>query len=319
MRPICIILAVTLVGCGTSDPCAKDPVSCGDAGADAGGLGSCIGVCVAPVPSGWYAGGTDLLWIGAAGATAPTCPMYFGGYNPGFVDGPPTVKCPMCACSPSSASCSLPSQLSANSSVCPGGSGAQQFDAPATWDGTCNATNAVPSANSLTVTPPPNPGGSCNPEPAGSIDIQGSTPALACAELTGLGLGTCADATMLCTFPKFDGFLTCIFANGSNVGACPDGWPTRHLLYLNSQACGCQCSQPIGESCTATVTAYEDSACSNPLGSVTVSSDQPQGCVNVTAGAAFGSKSSTPPVYTAGTCTPAASPTSGPLTLCCLP
>ena len=122
---------------------------------------------------------------------------------------------------------------------------------------------------------------------------------------------------MVCAFPKADGFLTCITNIGDQI--CPVGWPTRRLVYLNSQACGCQCESPVGDSCSATVTVYADGACSNALGSVMVSSDQPKACLDVIPGAAFGSKSSTPPDYKAGTCVPSKIDEGAPFTICCAP
>lgn len=311
----CLLLVLALSGCGASDPCSKDAASC----QDSGGAGSCTGVCVAPVPSGWNPDNTDLLWIGTPGATAPSCPsVYFAGADPGFADTAPTVVCAGCSCSPSAAACSLPSQLSASPGACPGGSGAQ-FDPPHAWDGTCDATRIVPAADSLTVAPPPDPAGYCNPESAGPADIQGPVPALVCAGVPGTFLGTCANPSQFCAFPKFDGFLTCIASTDDDAGPCPDGWPTRHVVYLSSGACGCQCGDPVGESCSTTVTVYGDGACSAPLGSVMVSSDQPQACVNVASGSTFRSKSATPPTYKAGTCAPSAAPAAAPVTFCCLP
>ncbi len=123
---------------------------------------------------------------------------------------------------------------------------------------------------------------------------------------------------MVCAYPKADGFLTCIVRLAPGDLECPAGWTEKHLVYENANACGCTCSAPSGESCSATVTVYGDDACSTALGSVSVSSDQSQACVGVAAGSAFGSKSSTPPVYKAGTCVP--SPTQNhPSTYCCLP
>jgi hypothetical protein len=123
---------------------------------------------------------------------------------------------------------------------------------------------------------------------------------------------------MICTYPKTAGFLTCIVTLSKTDVECPAGWPAKHLVWENDLACGCTCGAPTGDSCSATVTVYEDGACSKPLGSVMVSSNQSKGCVDVAAGSAFGSKSSTPPVYTAGTCAPSPTQTH-PQTFCCLP
>jgi len=307
---------IVCVACSSPDPCANDPSQCRDAGSDGpDGPGSCTGVCLPHAPSEWYA--ISLLWIGAPNATPPPCPSMLPGALPGFADTPPTVSCPSCACSPSIAGCDLPDQLTANASACPGGSGGQQFNAPPVWDGTCDAMGAISSASSLTVEPPTIPGGHCVPVTAGTISIQGATAAQVCNGTVHVAPGTCGDQSMVCAFPKADGFLTCITRLGDQQ--CPDGWPTRHLVFLNEQACGCQCQSPIGDSCSATVTVYVDSACSQSLGSVMVSSDQPKACVDVTPGSAFESKSSTPPVYHAGTCAPSAFNEGAHFTYCCMP
>jgi hypothetical protein len=322
MRSLSPFLALAFIGCGTPDPCAKDPALCQDAGHDAGqdsgsGPGTCSGVCAPAAPSGWFA--TSLLWVGATGDTAPSCPEVMPIPYPGFSDTPPTVDCPVCLCTPSSASCLLPDQLSANAGACPGGGpGVQQFNASAAWDGTCNTMNPVSSADSLTVTPPPTPASYCVPSVAGTITPQGPTPSMSCEGLNHVAAGSCGDQSMICAYPKTDGFLTCISKLSKTAVECPDGWPVKHLFFGNDYACGCTCSAPNGDSCSATVTVYEDGACSNALGSVMVSSDQPEACVNVLAGSAFGSKFSTPPVYKAGTCTPSPTQTH-PQTFCCLP
>jgi hypothetical protein len=321
MRSFSLLFVFACASCGNPDPCGKDPASCQDAGNDSGGPGgggpgSCVGVCAPPAPAEWFA--TSLLWVGATStATPPTCPAVMPAPFPGFADTAPTVQCPSCACAPSTAQCLLPAQMSANPSVCPGGSGAKQFNPPAGWDGQCNATNPVSSADSLTVAPPASPFGRCDTVLTGPMNIQGSTPALECDGMPHVAAGTCGDQSMVCAFPNSDGFLTCIIKSGDN--ACPAGWPRRHLVYPNSQACGCVCGSPVGDSCSATVTVYSDGACFNPLGSAMVSSDQPQGCTDVAPGSALGSKSSTPPVYKAGTCAPSAIAEGTPVTFCCLP
>lgn len=319
MRTIHLLLVLAVAGCGTSDPCEKDPASCPDAGQDSGGPdgpGSCVGVCAPPAPSGWVA--TVLLWVGPANATPPTCPAVMPAPFPGFADTAPTVECPECSCLPSGgAQCSLPDQLSANPGVCPGGPGAQEFSAPPTWDGTCSTTNTVSAAGSLTVAPPTSPYSSCAVKQTGPLISHGPTASLQCGGLHPLAAGTCGDQNKVCAFLKTDGFLTCIVKYDDNE--CPDGWPTKHVVWPNDGACGCQCTSPVGDSCSATVTVYEDGACSKPLGSVTVSSNQPQGCVDVMPGSVFGSKSATPPVYTAAICTPKTLTDGKPLTFCCLP
>jgi hypothetical protein len=146
----------------------------------------------------------------------------------------------------------------------------------------------------------------------------GKTAALICNTL-GSDLndvpGTCPSTNEVCTFPNLPGFTVCT----SNFGdvACPDGWPTKHLLFARDEACSCTCGAAVGESCSASVTVYADGACSNPLGSVMATSDQPAACLDVDAGSALGSKSAVVS-YQPGTCPPSLMPPY-PLTVCCLP
>jgi hypothetical protein len=146
----------------------------------------------------------------------------------------------------------------------------------------------------------------------------GKTSALTC---NGLGTdlndvpGTCPSTNEVCAYPNFPGFTVCT----ENVGdvACPDGWPTKHLFFASDRACYCSCGAAVGESCSATVTVYTDGACSNPLGSVMATSDQPAACLDVAPGSGLGSKSAMVS-YQPGTCAPVlAAP--APLTVCCLP
>ena len=320
MRILPLLLVLAVAGCGTSDPCEKDPASCQDAGQDSGGgpdgPGSCVGVCAPPAPSGWFA--TSLLWVGPASTTPPACPAVMPGAFAGFADAPPTVQCPTCECSPSAgASCLSPAHLSANPGACPGGPGAQPFDGTKGWDGACDAMNPVASADSLTVSAPAEPGGHCSPVQTGPTTIQGATAALECDGMPSVAAGTCGDQSKVCTFPKSDGFLTCVVKVGDK--ACPDEWPTKHVVWPDYQACGCQCGPQVGASCFSTVTVYKDGACSQPLGSVMVASDQPDACIDVAPGSTFGSKSTTSPVYKSGTCTPKTLTEGTPVTFCCLP
>lgn len=309
-------LVLSCAACSSPDPCANNPAQCQDAGSDGpDGPGSCKGVCAPHAPVGWFA--TSLVWIGAQNATRPACPSVMAGTSLAFADTAPTLSCPTCACASSNADCFLPDQLSANPSACPGGSGAQPVTLPKLWDGTCTPMNPVFSADSMTVTPPPDPGGDCLPVKTGPVSIQGDSPALMCSGIPSVAPGTCGDQSMVCAFPNEPGFLTCITRPGDQQ--CPDGWPVRHLIFLNDQACGCRCDSATGASCSATMTVYEDGACTQALGSVMVSSGQPKGCVDVTPGSAFASMSSTPPVYKAGTCTPQMFTQGQHLTACCLP
>ena len=128
--------------------------------------------------------------------------------------------------------------------------------------------------------------------------------------------GVCPSSGDACTYPNAPGFSVCILSPGGDM-PCPDGWPTRHLIFEQAEQCGCTCGSAAGESCSATVTAYKDIACSTPLGSVVATLNQPAMCLDVASGSPLGSKSAMVS-YQPGTCTATLTPTQ-PSTLCCLP
>jgi hypothetical protein len=281
--PLPALALVLVCACSSNgDPCASNPSSCRDAGSGGGpsGPGSCTGFCAPHAPIDWFT--TILLWIGPESATPPSCPSALAGRNPGFADTKPTVSCPQCSCSPSQGGfCFEPDNITANPGACPG-AGGKVFNLPQGWGGTCEATNLTSTADSFAVAPPGVPCGACDPVQTGPMTVHGPTQALACSGEPTVAPGTCGDQSMVCAYPKTPEFMTCI----SKVGQfeCPNGWPTRHIVFYNELECGCDCGPPVGDSCSATVTAYADSACSQPLGSVMVSSDKPQGCAAVANG-----------------------------------
>lgn len=318
-----LLLALSSAGCGpggttgtggstSTDPCIVDPASC---------MGTCAGQCE-PEPLG-FAALFMYLWSGPVGSTPPECPAETPRPSLGYLDTPPdSVSCSPCSCGPSQGSCFLPSSMTANSAACPAsGPGVQHtpFDAPTVWDGTCTAQDAVPSADSLTVSPTEFGGGAseCGTSGGESMDVQGGKlRSLTCTSLSLKPDGKCPSGET-CTFPSVEGFSVCI-ANFIADVPCPPGWPVKHLNYDESELCNCSCGDPVGESCSTTVTVYQDSACTKPLGSASVSASKPAACLDVAAGSALGSKSATPPSYTAGTCAPTLTK-NHPWTLCCLP
>jgi hypothetical protein len=303
------IFTLSLAGCSTANTCPD----CQDSG-----IGSCQGVCGPSVPTedNWYP--TVAFWSGPVSAVPPACPsMQNDEKQMGFADTAPTVECPSCECGPSDGKCYLPSTMSASVEACPGTTNPQSFDASQLWDGTCTAMDAVSSAASVTVSPPYLLAEGCFPSLLGPPTITGMTQAEACSAPFLLAPGTCGDQSLPCIYPATEGFSACI---SSPLGdrACPAGWPDKHLFYDSGVACSCSCGPSVGDSCSAAVTVFSDGACSTPLGSVAVSTKSPAACVDVPAGSPLGSKSATPPIYTAGTCAASLVPSSVS-TLCCLP
>jgi hypothetical protein len=210
--------------------------------------------------------------------------------------------------------------ITASKAACPGGAQSVPFDAPTGWDGTCTAMDAISAAASVQA-PPPELGftSGCSPSDDPPLKLTGGkTRSLECGTAYGVGEepGTCLRAGDTCMVPNVSGFLTCI-ANAGDL-PCPDGWPNKHLIFEDAYECHCTCGDPTGEACSSTLSVYADAACSQLLGSATLSSDNDPVCIDVPPGSPLGSKKATPPVYQSGTCTPSLTK-SLPATLCCLP
>jgi hypothetical protein len=309
MRSIVLVLAVAMFGCGgSSDTCSQDPARCVDAG-----QGTCTGQCAQAAPV--Y---KVMLWTGPEGTTPPQCPAVVlpGEATLGYLDAPPsTVTCsPACSCSSSSNACSPPSTMTAGTVTCSGGGGVP-FDAPTVWDGTCSAMDPISSARSLTVDPPTLPQGTCVQSLSSVTQFTGGkTVALTCFGLTMMNAepGVCPNADDECTYPDVPGFTLCLLDDDVT---CPPGWPAQHTFY--QPACTCACGPATGDVCSTTVTAYEDGACMDAVGSVTLTSNEGPTCTNISPSPApLGSKKASVN-YIPGTCAATLTPIASE-TLCCL-
>jgi hypothetical protein len=155
----------------------------------------------------------------------------------------------------------------------------------------------------------------CTPSNTSVQEFQGGeTISMRCSAPQGPA-GVCPSAADVCIYPNVPGFSVCF--QGVGDLQCPDYLPKKHLVFEKSQACECGCGDASGDSCSTTVTVYEDSACSKPVGSVTATSEQPTACGDFSPGSALGSKSASL-TYTAGTCAPTLDKTTVN-TACCLP
>lgn len=308
MRQFVFLPVLLVLGCGDPDPCVKNPGMCQDAG-----NGTCTGQCAPNVGKPFY--GFALLWWGTEGATPPACPPVAMYPYPGWLDAPPTtLTCGECSCTPSKALCVPPEHMIANTGTCPGTSKAS-FDAPSGWDGTCTAMSPVSSADSLaTAQAQVVEEAGCEAQGGSPTEMHGGTIAQACFAGT-FPPGDCGTPGDLCVYPNVAGFSVCVQSSGDVD--CPSTWPKKHLFFDNHDTCKCSCGDPTGESCSTKLTVYSDSACSQPLGSVMLSSDQPQACLDLPPGSMLGSKSATPPVYQAGICEPKTVKTKT-TTMCCL-
>ncbi len=331
--------------------CESCPYTCDrgkpDAGTDAGevdagaSLMTCDGQCVPMQPLGWF--GPLLLWTGP-GPEVPACPSHapdHGGYTwYGDLQVPPST-CGTCSCTSPVGACTLPTSLTASSSICADAPGTHttMFDAPAGWSGACTSLNPISAGEqcgsslcveSLTLAPLHVTTGTCSPvttsPPQPPPPTTWGTVAAVCQATT---FGKCDDSTWTCMPADAPGFDRCVYLEGERP--CPPMSPyaVRHVLYTgvsDTRGCApCTCGEPVGSVCSAKVSLFEDPGCSDLFATLSIDATMPL-CVDILpAGSALGSKSASPVSFTPGVCQPGGGAPSGavepldPTTYCCLP
>lgn len=356
------LLALGLVGCGTTDlwwySCPEpdrghlasdgthDPCHYKDQDAGADDAGPDTGEGCPPnecVKRTWHWEGPIWLWFGPV-AEAPACPPGpTGPVAPAWEGNRDLVyepRCETCTCEPSTGSCILPSALTASTVACNQSGGTSiSFDAPMSWDGTCDSTNSIPAGavSSLTIPPLTVMDEGCAPSllhvprlipPV--VPVSWKTLARACH---GQGWLPCGNPLGTCIPPDAlppSGFRLCIAKSGDENCDDPE-WPEYQVFYKGfedgRQCSECTCDPPTGSMCTARLSVYAntDNACSGPVvdGDIGLSSEKPT-CTDINpSGQPLGSKSATPPTYLSGTCTPGENEGTGeakaikPETFCC--
>jgi hypothetical protein len=140
----------------------------------------------------------------------------------------------------------------------------------------------------------------------------------------------CNGGESICVSSHAPDLLTCIFHNGDVD--CPSDpanvYTEKHVFYAgidDTRGCApCTCGAPAGSVCSASISIYQDNACTSPLDLATVTSAGPV-CHDLPVGSALGSKSASAPTYTPGACLPAGGEPTGaatgdqPGTFCCIP
>ena len=279
-----------------------------------------------------------LLWFGPADQV-PECPR-----------GPTTISyegqsdlvalsaCEACTCEPPTGSCALPEALTASTMACNiSGGSSTSFNAPTSWNGSCDSTTKTPdgAAHSLTIDPVTMTENGCASGPpiaAKVVSLRWDTFARGCD--IDLPVGPIDRSICLPDGLLPPGFALCIFHEGDEV--CPtdpeNKFTERHVFYQGvqdeRQCSACGCGVPAGSACTAAISIYKgnDLTCSGPaLVTIPVSSKGPT-CLDIQLpGQALGSKSAGPTTYLPGTCPPMGGDASGsanptkPSTLCCRP
>ncbi len=307
-------------------------------GGGAGGAAVCVGSCVAGKPA-WF-DGLSLFWIGPPDEAPPCSDLGLVEGSTGWADPivPPST-CPACSCSP--AACVLPEAMHASAAKCPGdGAASIAFDAPAAWEGTCNADGAitgglqcsgVPCVQSLTIAAPVV--APCKPVVDSDPIIpspEWGTVARECVIWPISGDGCAAGEACAPAHP--DGYAVCVYREGDHSAdpgfACPAEYPRSLVVYASyedTRSCApCGCGDPEGGACAALVSVFKDGACGSLLGSYTLANDEP-GCFDLPSGSALGSKSALLVVDQPGTCPHTGGGPGGgfepmdPMTLCCEP
>lgn len=325
---------------GTGDPC-PDPAP--DAGAEP--VEDCSGQCVPKTPLGWSE--PALLWFGPP-EEAPECPESAPilGYE-GYADlGETPNLCPTCSCGPAEATCALPLDWAAHAApLCQQAAVETSFGAPAGWDGSCTAVNAIPPGQlcngqpcvqSLSIAPPTVMMAPCTPMvdgPPAAHDLTYPWGIFARA-CVGAAYPPCKTPANVCApappspeTPPPSGFLTCTFHEGER--SCPMEYPARFVFYAgveDTRSCSeCACGEPEGASCTVLAGAFSDGACSAPVTGQNMISSAAPFCASVVPGSGLGSKSAAVVDVNAGSCPPLGGEPigevvpAGPATFCCGP
>lgn len=315
------LLAALGTGCYTNDFYAT---TC-DNYPDCTPENACPGECVRLPPVDFS--DPILLWMGPP-MEAPECPARAPvNVYEGHADLDASHECPPCACS--GPACVLPQGVTASSSAMCQGPTFTQFEAPATWDGSCTSPTVVPSLGSVTVAPvsaqpcAPVPPGPQQNQPWGS---PWATFVRACGAEPMNGL--CNDPGLLCmptAEPPPPGFRQCILYNRDGDPACPADYPDKFIFYgglEDTRACTpCTCTETAPSSCVGWLALYEDTDCGAPLLSTMVGDAAT--CLDMAPSAQLGSMEGSWMVNEPGSCAASGGVSIGeakpldPRTFCC--
>ena len=336
VRAVLVVLLVALTGCqiheytcpnpdkghrdahNNPDPCHENDPDAGDAGADAGE--TCDGVCLPGHPASWD--GPYLLWTGNE-ADAPNCADLPGALREVYsghaeLDAP--THCDACACAPPTGTCGLPTTLTASAATCAGdgpGVAHTPFDPPTKWGGTCTPEDAIPAGKlcggvpcvqSVTIAPLTLNESECVPIQPANVQPLPTWKKFARACTEDHSRQLCSAHAGFCV-PSAPGpqFKQCISIVGdTDYAKCPPAYPERNVFYTSftdDRACpACTCAIPEGSSCTGSISIFADTVCSALVVTSTSLDTIMSKCLDVSAGAALGSKSASEPIFIPGQC-----------------
>ena len=277
--------------------------------------------CAEVPPAGWM--GPALLWTGALGSAAPSCPAGYKDAVDAFA-GPtgPADTC-TCMCTASGQTCSTTQtifydQACATTCATAGASNASCTPVSSTSCG---------NAGSLKAAAPTLSGGTCTPKVTTTPGAPPSwtTSARVCSWGVPIGAsGGCGDAAVQCFLAPTAGFAkVCVYQSGA-AASCPAAYPTSNVFYStesDTRACGgCTCGAPTGGTCAGSVNLYTGVACGTAA--VTYPTGAWDSCQ--TFGGNLFTLAEGNFTVTAGTCAVTAQPAptggvtgTGPTTVCC--
>ena len=324
-----LFAAVTGGACGPTE--SLPPTN--DAGVNHDAGNSCTGVCAPVSEADWSR--PVIVWFGAE-ADAPLCssllPESLGDFYTGYGD-PEGPLCGACTCEAASGSCELPATLTAAAASCAGdgpGVAHTSFDPPASWDGTCTASNAIPAGTLCggvpcvqSVTSGPltlKPGGCLPVEPVNHPAPIWKTFARACVD--GSVPASCAThATTCAPKPPSAEFKVCTLRPGNPADLdCPHGYPVKSIFYDDPvpDCSPCACGVPTDGSCTGSISLFQNGTCGvQPFQTASVNAKGPK-CSDVPPGSALGSKAASELSYSGGSCTSSGGAPQAHV-ICCIP
>ena len=268
------------------------------------------------------------LWVGPK-AQDPGCPPEIGAfgdrrYNDIVIPDP---GCPSCICGPIDGSCSpQPANIQIRADFCEVlQTYTSDFSAPENWDGSCTNLHAIPPgaecpagsgspcAQSIYISPLPDPAEGCKPiavpVPKAISDTPSwSTRVLSC-NATPIDVD-CPnhDTRRFATLPE--GWRHCVRHRDKGIHECPSGSKYTDQVIAYSEGgykdtrqcteCGCKASGGI---CYGTFNLYEDEQCAKFIDMAVLNSET-YACDNLMAGQAVGSKELVDMVYLPGKCEP---------------
>jgi hypothetical protein len=238
---------------------------------------------------------------------------------------PPPATCDPCGCVFTPGKCEgVPADLSIHAGMCSDmNASTLPFGGPAGWDGACTDGNALPAGAecppgsgilcaqsvSFAALPPPS-GESCtletDPTPHLTIRVtEWSEGAVACR--SNVDPHTC-ESDQQCVADVRHPWFQCVWQKGKH-DICPKNFDEvlPRVMYpkepIESRDCtACQCGDPEGGACVATLRLFTDGACVSQFHQQTVASLGGDCSPVFPAGLAIGSKAITDRMYMPGSC-----------------